>query len=210
MLDFPNVPIMDQEFDATPLKRFTWDGERWWRGIIPPKPPTLIELRPRYTELNTATTCSVIGTEFNATTVVNWDGNDIASTFVSTSELTINAPLSAVEKTVSVYVTNTGFPASNGLTFDYWMNSGNVPILVGIAPSQSGPTANFEMILDGFYFAPNTIVLWNGVETGTTVWDGSYRLRNHVNSTTLTSDTYTITVANGSTPGTGSAEFILG
>ncbi len=83
--------------------------------------PTITTLTPA-THLIGAETFSVTvaGTNFiDEVSVVNWDGVDLETTFVSATELTVTAPAKAGADTVDVIVSNGGAIVSTAASFEY-------------------------------------------------------------------------------------------
>ena len=83
--------------------------------------PTITTLTPATHLIGAeAFSVAVAGTNFiDEVSVVNWDGVDLETTFVSATELTVTAPASAGADTVDVIVSNGGAIVSTAATFEY-------------------------------------------------------------------------------------------
>lgn len=83
--------------------------------------PTITTLTPATHLIGAeAFSVAVAGTNFiDEVSVVNWDGVNLETTFVSATELTVTAPASAGADTVDVIVSNGGAIVSTAATFEY-------------------------------------------------------------------------------------------
>lgn len=169
--DFPNSPAVDElaTFDNI---GYRWTGEAWTRrhGGIASGPPSLT---PKLTSLAPNTimagsanaSVTLTGTKFTAASVVNWNGADVATTFVSTTQLTVNVPHStAVEGTVPVFVKD-GAETSNSLNFTYtpFVAVPVPPVLTQLLPAQGTiGSADITVRVLGTNFLAATELLWNG------------------------------------------------
>ena len=92
--------------------------------------PAISQLNPDSTNAGAgAFMLSVNGTNFAAKAVVNWNGNAQATTYVSSRQLTIAVPASAVATSATVPITVTNPATSNGM--------------YGGSPAQTSPAVNF-------------------------------------------------------------------
>jgi len=82
--------------------------------IIPPPPPSVSSITPNTGPINTAATLTINGTGFNSSSTVALNGTDIASTFVSSSQITVNLPASAVRLPGNLQFTVTTPPPGGG------------------------------------------------------------------------------------------------
>jgi len=151
-------------------------------------------------------TLTVDGTDFVASSVVRWNGNDRATTYVSSSRLTasIDAADIALAGTASVTVFSPtpGGGTSNAQTFTI---NNPVPTTTSISPSsKTVGDSGFTLTVNGTNFVTTSKVRWNGSDRVTT-----YVSPIQVTAAILTSDltvenTYPITVTND-TPGGGTS-----
>lgn len=83
--------------------------------------PSLTSLSPSSTPFNSGTFCTITGSGFIASSVVNWDGAAQTTTFISSTQVgfSVTGPLASVLGAHSVTVTNPppGGGTSNSLTF---------------------------------------------------------------------------------------------
>lgn len=111
---------------------------------------------------------TVQGTSFAPGAVVRWNGEDRATTFVSTTELRATIPASdlASAGTAQVRVFNPapGGGASNPQTFTIDELSGNpVPSANSLSPDLViVDGAGFTLVVTGSGFVPESVVRWNG------------------------------------------------
>lgn len=114
-------------------------------------------------------TLRVNGTNFNASTVVMWNGDPRATTLVSDTQVSIaiTAADRAVGADVPVTVSN---PAPGGGSFQQTFTIDNpVPAFGAFDPVEvtaGGPA--FTLAVNGSNFNPDTVVSWNGVQQTTT------------------------------------------
>jgi YVTN family beta-propeller protein len=125
-----------------------------------------------------AFTLTVAGNSFVSTSVVRWNNQPLATTFVSSTQLTATVPGSDVQTsgiaTVTVFNPTPGGGLSNVATFIITVP---LPVLVTITPNSttSGSSA-FTLTLTGAAFISTSVARWNGANLPTTF----------VNSTQLT------------------------
>lgn len=147
----------------------------WERGFVPVLLPTLITLNPNAATTGYTVEVSALGSEFMPASKVWFDGAEMATTFVSDTELTFTAPSSDTPKTVQVYVV-TGVETSTSLPFQYTEAATQPPMLVSLPPQTPiGHVGPWTFPLDGFSFDGSAVTLFDGVEKGVTSYDGSYR-----------------------------------
>lgn len=65
-------------------------------SIIPPPPPTVTSISPNAGPINTAATLTISGNGFTPASTVAVNGTDVTSTYVNSSQITVNLPASAV------------------------------------------------------------------------------------------------------------------
>lgn len=143
--------------------------------------PTITSLSPTFSTAGGAGfTLTVNGTNFvNGHSLVQWNGYDRATTFISSTRLTaaITAADIAAGGTVSVTVRNSapGGGTSNAPTFTI---NNPVPTITGLSPSYAVPGGGaFTLTVNGTNFV-------NGAST--VQWNGSSRTTTFVSSTQLT------------------------
>jgi hypothetical protein len=117
-----------------------------------------------------AFTLTVDGTGFVTGSVVQWNGVDRTTTFVSTTQLTAAIPATdiAVAGTASVTVFNPtlGGGTSNAQTFTI---NNPVPATTGLSPAfTTAGGSGFTLTVNGSGFINGSVVQWNGVDRTTT------------------------------------------
>ena len=132
--------------------------------------PSITSLSPSSATVGTpAFVLSVFGNGFGASSVVEWNGSPLSTTFVSTTELTAQVPASdvATTGTASVTVSNGASGTSDPATF--FVQSGVPLMLASVSPStvQAGG-AGFVLTATGTGFDPSCSVEWNGTSRPTT------------------------------------------
>jgi hypothetical protein len=111
---------------------------------------------------------SVLGSVFVDGAVVRWDGGDLPTTYVNSSELDANISAAdlAAGKTVQVTVRNPNGGISNALDFTI---SNPQPALSSLSTTHvTGGQAAFTLTMQGSSFVPNSVVRWNGSARATT------------------------------------------
>lgn len=156
--------------------------------------PMIHSLRPSSVVLGGADfTLTVIGASFVRSSVLQWNGSDRETTFVSRNQLraAIAASDVAVVGSASVTIFNPGpgGGTSNAQTFTI---NNPLPVIDAVHPSSAtaGEPA-FTLMVEGTNFVTDSVVRWNGADRGT----------NFVSGTQLMA---TITAADIATPGTAS------
>jgi hypothetical protein len=162
-------------------------------GTIATNPvPTIGSLSPASVTAGAATfTLTVNGTNFISSSVINWNGTALATTFVNGLQLTatVNSSLVAVAGTAPVTVVTPapGGGTSNALNFTITPVGNNpVPTLVSISPtSVTAGAASFTLTATGSNFLNNSVIKWNGT-TLTTTFVSSTQLTALINSSLVT------------------------
>ena len=136
---------------------------------------------PRITALNPNSalagsqgiTLTVTGTNFVTDSVVRWNGQPRATTFVNSTQLTATIPASDLttvgEALVTVFTPPAGGGESNTLTFAINAPPNPVPVIVSISPSTVGAgTGAFVLTVNGTGFVNGSTVQFNGANRATT------------------------------------------
>ncbi len=175
--------------------------------------PTTMALSPSTTTAGGAAfTLTVTGTGFVTGSVVQWNGDSRATTYVSSTQLTasILAADIAAAGTVTVTVDNPspGGGISNGQTFT--VTVGNpLPTTTALSPSTAiAGGADFMLTVTGSGFVNGSVVQWDGVSR-TTTYVSSTRLTATIPATDIAAaGMATVTVFNP-TPGGGTSNIQL-
>lgn len=143
-------------------------------GIVAPNPvPTLTSLNPNAATVGgPAFVLTVNGTNLLQTSVVQWNGLNRTTTFVSATQLTaqILATDIANAGTAQITVVNPapGGGASNALPFTIAINN-PTPTLTALNPNSAlAGGANLTVTLTGTNFISGSVVRWNGDTRQTT------------------------------------------
>ncbi len=83
-------------------------------SIIPPPPPTISSINPNTGPINTAATLNIFGTGFNSSSTIALNGTQISSTYVNSTQMTVNLPASAVRLPGNLQFTVTTPPPGGG------------------------------------------------------------------------------------------------
>lgn len=164
-IDFPSSPTLDQVLQ-TPKADFTWKSDRWRRTapIPPPKQMTLIV--PNRAPFNTAATVSVMGYSFEPTDVLWLASGQVATTFVSDTELRFTVPAYDTAQTIKVW----GF-ADSGLGaqieplagLDFIIDPAPL-VITSFSPASSPWQATaVDITITGSGFVSGTLINWDGV-----------------------------------------------
>jgi len=123
-------------------------------GISPTSTPVNVGVAP----------LTVNGNGFTNTSVVNFNGTALATSFVSANQLTAIVPSSAVaSSSVAPVTVVNGASTSNPLNFSI---EGPVPTLSTISPTTATATASITLTVTGANFNPNSEVIWTPSSTG--------------------------------------------
>jgi uncharacterized protein (TIGR03437 family) len=123
--------------------------------------PAITSLNPAATTVGGPdSTLAVDGSDFDSSSVVQWNGMPLTTTFISAAQLTATVPadLVATVRIVSITVTTQG-ATSRAVTFI--VTTG--PAIASLSPPSAvagGPT--FTLTVTGSGFTTGSIVFWNG------------------------------------------------
>jgi YVTN family beta-propeller protein len=191
--------------------------------------PVLTAITPNSAAAGSAAfTMTLTGTTFISTSVAQWNGADLTTTFVSATQLTAQVPAADVLTvgTASVTVFNPSGVAqvvkakvhpnvpvpsgqlSNALTFT--INAGNpVPALTSLSPTSTVEgSATFTLTVNGSSFVSGATVLWNGAARTTTFVSSTQLTATIPSSDVVTSGSTTVQVSNP-LPGGGNSTTAL-
>jgi hypothetical protein len=114
---------------------------------------------------------TAIGTFFEGDSIVQWNGNNRTTTFVSDSQLNADILESdiAAEGTANVTVFTPGFGNSDPRVFYITPAIGSTPTLHHLEPSSiHAGEPGFILEVGGWNFAENSVIQWNGLSRETT------------------------------------------
>ena len=155
-----------------------------------------------------AFTLTVSGSDFVASSTVDWNGAALTTTYVSASQLTASVPASDVTTTGTATVTvvnpTPGGGTSSGASFTI-TTSNPAPSISSLSPSSvAAGSTPFTLTVNGSSFVANSTVDWNGTPLTTTYVSASKLTASVPASDVTTTGTATITVVNP-TPGGGTS-----
>ncbi|MGO8794863.1 MAG: FG-GAP-like repeat-containing protein [Candidatus Sulfotelmatobacter sp.] len=147
-------------------------------GGVNPK-PTVSSLSPgTATAGGSGFTLTVTGTNFISTSVVDWAGSPLATTYVSATEITAAVPAADIAKAGTYKVTVTNPAPGGGISASFNFTVDNpAPTLTKISPSSAthgGPA--FTLTVTGTGYVSASVIKWKTAKLPTT----------YINSTTLT------------------------
>jgi hypothetical protein len=173
--------------------------------------PTLVSLNPNSAAAGgSAFALTVNGANFVGGSSVRWNGVDLATTFVNSTQLTAIVPASnlAVAGTASVTVFN---PAPGGGTSSplIFTITNSAPALVSLNPNSATAGGNaFALTVNGANFVGGSSVRWNGVDLATTFVNGTQLTAVVPASNLAVAGTASVTVFNPA-PGGGASNTIV-
>jgi uncharacterized protein (TIGR03437 family) len=136
-------------------------------------PPTLAAITPNTRGAGTPGnfTITATGTNYVASSVVRWNGQDRVTTFVSTTQLTAQILASDVASigsaAVTVFTPGTGGGTSGAQTFTI-QSCNPVPAMDSIAPNTIVVNTAFRVTVNGMGFRLTSVVRWEGLNRPTT------------------------------------------
>ncbi|HWQ34806.1 MAG TPA: IPT/TIG domain-containing protein [Blastocatellia bacterium] len=140
-------------------------------GSSTPTGPAITSISPELTPAGSSQfTLTVNGVRFSSNSVVKWNGTDLATSFVSASQLTATVPAGLVaaagDAAVVVYTpsgNNQG--TSQQATFRTVSAAGTITSLSPNTIAHGGPA--FTLTVNGSGFSQNTKVIFDGAEKPT-------------------------------------------
>jgi hypothetical protein len=143
-------------------------------GTCPLPAPTLASVSPTSVLVGSGGfTLTVNGTNFvnvDASSVVEWNGVPLTTTWVSTTQITAAVPASAT-MTAGCYPVTVFTPAPGGGTSSpiQFCVDNPQPTTTSLSPaSQTAPSGAFTLTVNGTNFIPSSSVQWNGIGLVTT------------------------------------------
>jgi 6-phosphogluconolactonase (cycloisomerase 2 family) len=136
--------------------------------------PTISMISPNSaTAGGAAFTLTITGTNFVAASMVNFGGSAVATTFVSSTQLTAAIPSTSIASanTLGVTVIN---PAADGGTssaspFSVTAGAGTGPMISLLAPNCAPAGEPLQLSVAGVNFMASSVVRWNGSDRPTTM-----------------------------------------
>lgn len=175
-------------------------------GGVNPK-PTIASLVPSTATAGGAQfTLTVTGTNYISTSVVDWAGAPLATSYVSATEITATVPAADIAKAGTCKVTVTNPAPGGGISASFNFTVDNpAPTLTSIEPSSATHGgAAFTLTATGTGYVSSSSIEWKGAKL-TTAYVSSTKLTATVPSSDIkTAGTASVTVFNA-TPGGGTS-----
>ena len=159
-------------------------------------------------------TLTVNGTNFIGSSVINWNGSALTTTYINSTQLTatVSASLVTTAGTAAVTVVTPapGGGTSNAATFTVSAPGNNpVPTLTAISPASiTAGAAAFTLTANGSNFINTSVIKWNGTSLTTTYLTGSLLTATVSAALVTTAGTANVTVFNPA-PGGGTSGPII-
>jgi hypothetical protein len=192
--------------NASRTLRASTHGRGAWDINIASLPPvvSITSISPNNALVGSAAfTLTVNGVNFDSTSVAQWNGSNLATTFVNSSQVTAAVPAADVAMagtfSVTVFNSSTG-QTSNPATFTV---NNPLPALTSLSPnSATVGGAGFTLTVNGSNFVNGASVLWNGSARSTTFVNSGQVTAAILASDIAAAGTASITVSNPA-PGGG-------
>ena len=118
---------------------------------------------------------TVMGSGFLPTSIVDWNGSPLATTYVSPSKLTAQIPAGdlAVPASATVEVFNFDLAVGISQQLPFTVQAAPVPVLSGLSPNTApAGAAGVSLLVSGSNFTPTSVAQWNGNSRTTTYVSG--------------------------------------
>ena len=204
----PRVAVLGLAFQSAShtLWAATHGRSMWSTSVASVTPiPGVTSISPSSTRLGSSSfTLTVNGSAFNSGSIVQWNGADLATTFVSDIELTATVPTGDLTAAGANLVTviNTGSAASNSATFSV---DNPLPSASSLSPASAvAGGSGFTLTVNGGNFVNGATVLWGGSPRTTTFVNAAQVTAAILSTDIATAGTVNVTVSNPS-PGGGAS-----
>jgi hypothetical protein len=172
-----------------------------------PPSPTLTSVSPGSVVAGSPSfTITATGTNFTNTSVINWNGAALTTTYISAASLSAIVPSTNITTAGidSIRVSTPGAGTSNAIAFI--VQSPPAPVLNSVSPNTaSAGGAGFTLTASGNNFSNNSVINWNGNALTTTYVSAGTLTASVPASNITTPGTANITVA---TPGANSSSAV--
>lgn len=140
-------------------------------SIVAPSPVTLTSLTPAGLNAGApATVLTVTGSGFLTSSVVQWNGTPLTTTYVSATSLTATVPAADLTSPASVSVTVTnGAGSASSAPMTFVIGEQTAPMITALAPATvTVGNPAFQLVVTGTNFLPSATIQWNGIAIPTT------------------------------------------
>lgn len=158
-------------------------------------------------------TLTVTGTQFQPYSQVLWNGTSLATTYVSSTQLTAAVPASAITQAglAEVTVSSAALQQGTSAPFGFTVTSPGFSIasITPVSATAGGPA--FTLTVNGYLFDPSALVQWNGSPRATTYVSANQLTAQITASDIASTGTASVTVANPAQAGgtSGAASFYI-
>lgn len=169
--------------------------------------PTITSLSPSSAIVGGASfTLTVNGTGFLSGATVSFNGNSLAATFVSATQITATIPAALITNTGTISVTATNpAPTTGPSAAQPFAVNNPVPTITTISPtSGTAGGAAFALTVNGTNFNSSSVVNFNGTATATTFMSATQISAAIAAAQIAAAGTFNVTVSNP-TPGGGTS-----
>ena len=120
-------------------------------------------------------TLNVFGRDFVSGSRVRWNGANLATTFVSSTQLNATVPAANITAAGSVAITVFNPAPGGGISNALYFTVLNpVPTIKSLSPSSAmAGSAAFTLTVNGTNFVSGSVVRWNGTDRATAVVSGT-------------------------------------
>jgi hypothetical protein len=171
--------------------------------------PSISSLMPTTVIFGTSSlSLTVNGSDFNASSLVEWNGSALQTTYVGANQLTAMVPASDLSSAAvnTVTVANPSQTASNSASFTVAYPS---PQLISISPSEVlAESSGFTLTATGANFYSGVQVFWNGTPINTTYVSAAQLNAQVPASLIAAAGTATISVSNPSPSSASNSEYV--
>jgi uncharacterized protein (TIGR03437 family) len=177
---------------------------------ILPAPPSISGLAPASVPAGSGFTLTVTGSGFYSGSVVQWNHSPLATSFISSTQLSVQVPASLVQSpgSAAISVVNAGAPISSDVLLT--VTSSFPATILNLSPtSATAGAAGFTLYVTGSGFLPGSIVRWNGSPLGTS-YTSATQLAASIPATLLASaGSIMIDVASAAGPASNAINFSI-
>lgn len=204
-----NIRFQLRKTDGT-TNRINWDDV----SVTPytaASTPTLTSVSPASAIAGgTAFTLTATGTNYTNTSVINWNGTALTTTYVSATSLTASVPAAniATAGSASITATTPGVGTSGAVSFT--IQSQPAPVLGSISPnSATAGGATFTLTATGSNFLNSSVINWNGAALTTTFVNSTSLTASVAAANIVSAGTASVTMATAGFPTTSPITFTI-
>lgn len=170
-----------------------------------PTPVALTSLTPAALNAGApATVVTATGSGFTTSSVIEWNGTALPTSYVSATSLTATLPATdlADPESVAVTVSNAASGGASSAIVNFTISEQTAPTIASLAPSMvTAGNVTFQLLVTGTNFLSSASILWNGVAIPTT-FDSATQLTGQVTAAQVaTAGSVPVTVSNDTAAG---------